>query len=430
MKNLPTRPSSLGRNTCYSFDEGIGKLAQQIDKTEESPIFFDKIKHDSRLRKFFKLFLYKMIFQGKIDFGILNSEKMISPVWDMNIFYDNFLKKMKNIAHIPLDTISIFYEETCVQKNVEDTFKDFLQHLSVKRKQKNGILFSLSSENDPIFLGECISAANGVRHVTLPVQIADKYPNKYVQLSVQSGTKTFFYCKNCNNETVELPLSMEFCISFKKILDSYLPIYSATSDTFNKNFPTLIGMAGGIFLLFLTSHGIFKNELDMDGEKTAFDCHHDFIAEKCDSLLQYFDTILFLRKKTFDLFLEDVKIDYIDNYYNNPKEPFIFNNKYIDSTDKETERNNKISILKKLMSNKSLSKEENTAIHAEYDRVCNNICMKEFYDKYSDKILTLENDSTHKFWERFNYKIKIIMKKNKIYNYRATKFSHKQSVQK
>ena len=53
--------------------------------------------------------------------------------------------------------------------------------------------------------------------------------------------------------------------------------------------------------------------------------------------------------------------------------------------------------------------------------------MIHFYKEYSETILKKDNDTPAKFWERFKYRIKIIMKKKEIHDYKVEKFSHDKS---
>ena len=126
LKELIGHLSSLGKNACYTFDEATEKLAKKLDEAEESPIFSRELEYRPPLALFFNLFLSKLIFQGKVDCGIINSESMISPLRDMGSCYDNFYKKMSNLADITLEAISIFHERNNGHESIEDVFKEFL----------------------------------------------------------------------------------------------------------------------------------------------------------------------------------------------------------------------------------------------------------------------------------------------------------------
>ena len=153
LKELIGHSSSLGKNTCYTFDEAIEKVAKKLDEAEKSPIFSRELEYRPPLALFFNLFLSKLIFQGKVDCGIINSENMISPLRDMKICYDSFYKKMCNLANIPLEAISIFHERNNENENIEDVFKEFLQYLSINKKRGHGIIYSLAGNTKPDNLG-------------------------------------------------------------------------------------------------------------------------------------------------------------------------------------------------------------------------------------------------------------------------------------
>ena len=71
--------------------------------------------------------------------------------------------------------------------------------------------------------------------------------------------------------------------------------------------------------------------------------------------------------------------------------------------------------------------DDRATIEAELHRVRDNLSMTHFYKKYSETILKKDSDTPAKFWERFKYKIKIIMKKKEIHDYKVEKFSHDKS---
>ena len=196
--------------------------------------------------------------QGGAFITKATSQLMISPLRDMKICYDSFYKKMCNLANIPLEAISIFHERNNENENIEDVFKEFLQYLSINKKRGHGILFSLAGNNNPVHLGDRMSAVLGEKHVTPPVRIAKHGPDRYAQLEILNGEKIFFYCKNCENKAVELPLSMDFCISFSSFLNAYDPSIFKVNGTVHSDFSTLISRAGGIFLLFLASHAALR----------------------------------------------------------------------------------------------------------------------------------------------------------------------------
>ena len=430
LKELIGRASSLGKNSCYTFDEAIEKIAKKLDDAEESSIFSKKLKYSPALAIFFKLFICKLFFQGKVDCGIINSEGVISPLWDMNICYENFHKRINNIANTPLEAISIFHKRNDEHEDIEDIFKEFLQHLSINKKNDHGILFSLTGKDNPVTLGERMSVVSGENCVTHPVRIAEHGPDRHAQLTVLSGEKTLFYCKNCKNKIIELPISMDFCISFSPLLDTHDPSILNLNETLPKNFSTLIGMAGGIFLLFLASHGIVETKLfSIEKRRTVFECYDDFVVAKYRDTLQYFNRFLLLQKKSFDLFLDSFNIDHIENYYTNPSCPFIFKSKTNPKTSKTSIVNYKIDILQKIFSSDDINKndDDRAIIEAELRRVRENLSMIHFYKEYSETILKKDNDTPAKFWERFKYRIKIIMKKKEIHDYKVEKFSHDKS---
>lgn len=430
LKELIGHSSSLGKNTCYTFDEAVEKVAKKLDEAEKSPIFSRTLEYRPTLALFFNLFLSKLIFQGVVDCGIINSESMISPLRDMKICYDNFYKKMCNLANIPLEAISIFHERNNGHENIEDVFKEFLQYLSINKKRGHGILFSLAGNNNPVHLGDRMSAVRGKKHVTQPVRIAEHGPDRYAQLEILNGEKIFFYCKNCENKAVELPLSMDFCMSFSSFLNAYDPSIFKVNGTVHSDFSTLISRAGGIFLLFLASHGIFETKLfAIEKRRTVFEFYDDFIIAKCRDTLNYFNKFLLLQKKSFDLFLDSLNINYIENYYRNPSYPFIFKHNTNLKTSNASIVNYKIDILQKLLSCDDINKnaDDRATIEAELHRVRDNLSMTHFYKKYSETILKKDNDTPAKFWERFKYRIKIIMKKKEIHDYKVEKFSHDKS---
>ena len=430
LKELIGQSSSLGKNACYTFDEAIEKIAKKLDEAEKSPIFSRELEYRPSLALFFNLFLSKLIFQGTVDCGITNSESMISPLGDMKICYDNFYKKMCNLANIPLEAISIFYKRNNEYESIEDVFKEFLQYLSINKKRGHGILFSLADNNNPVHLGDRMSAVRGEKHVTPPVRIAEHGPDRYAQLEILTGEKIFFYCKNCENKAVELPLSMDFCISFSSFLNAYDPSIFKVNETVHSDFSTLISMAGGIFLLFLASHGIVETKLfSIAKRRTVFESYDDFVVAKYRGTLQYFNRFLLLQKKSFDLFLDSFNINYIENYYKNPSYPFIFKHNTNLKTSNASIVNYKIDILQKLLSCDDINKnaDDRATIEAELHRVRDNLSMTHFYKKYSETILKKDSDTPAKFWERFKYKIKIIMKKKEIHDYKVEKFSHDKS---
>lgn len=427
LKELIGHLSSLGKNACYTFDEATEKLAKKLDEAEKSPIFSRELEYRPPLALFFNLFLSKLIFQGKVDCGIINSENMISPLRDMKICYDSFYKKMCNLANIPLEAISIFHEINNEYENIEDVFKEFLQYLSINKKRGHGILFSLAGNNNPVHLGDRMSTVRGEKHVTPPVRIAKHGPDRYAQLEILNGEKIFFYCKNCENKAVELPLSMDFCISFSSFLNAYDPSIFKVNGTVHSDFSTLISRAGGIFLLFLASHGIFETKLfAIEKRRTVFECYDDFIIAKYRNTLNYFNKFLLLQKKSFDLFLDSFKINYIENYHKNPSYPFIFKHNTNLNTSNASIVNYKIDILQKLLSCDDINKnaDDRATIEAELHRVRENLSIIHFYKEYSDKIIQKDGDKPENFWGRFKYKIETIMKKNGIHDYKVSKFSH------
>ena len=427
LKELIGRASSLGKNSCYTFDEAIEKIAKKLDDAEESSIFSKKLKYSPALAIFFKLFICKLFFQGKVDCGIINSEGMISPLWDMNICYEDFHKKINNIANTPLEALSIFHKRNDEHEDIEDIFKEFLQHLSINKKNGHGILFSLAGKDNPVSLGERMSVVGVENCVTHPVRIAEHGPDRHAQLTVLSEKKTLFYCKNCENKIIELPLSMDFCISFSPLLDTHDPSILNLNETLPKNFSTLIGMAGGIFLLFLASHGIVETKLfSIAKRRTVFECYDDFVVAKYRDTLQYFNKFLLFQKKSFDLFLDNFNIDYIENYYTNPTYPFIFKHNTNLKTSKASIVNYKIDILQKLLSSDDINKntDDRATIEAELHRVRENLSIIHFYKEYSKKIIQKDGDKPANFWGRFKYKIENIMKKNGIHDYTVSKFSH------
>ncbi|OXS27757.1 MAG: hypothetical protein BCS36_13170 [Desulfovibrio sp. MES5] len=85
--------------------------------------------------------------------------------------------------------------------------------------------------------------------------------------------------------------------------------------------------------------------------------------------------------------------------------------------------------MQKLLSSDDINKnaDDRAIIEAELHRVRDNLSMTHFYKEYSKTILKKDSDTAAKFWERFKYRIKVIMKKKEIHDYKVEKFSHDKS---
>lgn len=415
-------PTTPGKNLCCSLNDAIDEIICKFDHAANGDnSFLSEIKRNTKSIKILKLFICKMIFQGKIVCGVKGRENFVTLIRGINHCYDNFCNKSKNIANLPLDALSIFCMKNSEKDEFEDIFKDFLQYLNIEKRQGHGILFSLSDKNPAIF-SDCIKT-NINSYKTPPVRIAKNGEDRYVSLVGRIEKNHLFFCTNAKGNIVELPVSMHFCTSFAKLLNVYDPRCPEPAEPYKEGRTTLLSMAGGFFLLFLKSHGMLNDNLFSKQKKLSIiDENIDFVNAKVNNILEFFDRHVFLYKKSLDSFLEDINIfSKLEEYIKKPMIPFFFEKKH-----------KKAGILQDFLeSNKNtISADDLLIIEAEIDRSNNNLGIKQFYEKYGEKILVKEKDHEKNFWGRFNYKLKSILNKNKIDNYSVFKFSHKKTTQK
>lgn len=402
-KKARARPSSWGRKTCYSFQETTLLFEEKIREIlsscsdDECEFILNHVldesevtlNHDSwefkiNIYNFIELYICKLIFRGHIDAGIKKSDGMIDPLYDFNIYYEDFIQHLKNnLGRIPLDSIMTVSESHKTNLKLKKKINNFPGFFRVMNTNGDLALLSLVKRYRPACLSDLKIPEDDTTQI-FPITIE----GNFLLLSITSkNDKTFLFCKDEQEKTKSLPFPYIFYSSFSPFFNRIDLRQDRPSFNHNHNYPTFMGLVDSLFLLFLKSHGIFEKELFGNAKKTILDNEKKFIDEVSNDALKFFYADVYIKKESLSNFLNTFDVEYIKNYYHRPEEPFKFSYKKttIDNS-YQLEALNKILTLVRNESSASQSNDIEI-IQAAIDIVTNNLSMKTIHNNYAKKIL-------------------------------------------